>query len=165
MNATQIEIDSQASEMMVVGSMLTSPYAFEFAAKNLLASHFHSQANMFIFTTLQLMHEDGRPADVHLLSQDLKSKNLLDRVGGISYLIQAAQFAGTSAYIEEYVQELKNFACKRRVAELLQIANSTANSEMSSILKEMQEEIGGLQRSIGSPLRTAVPADQFFPVN
>ena len=61
-----------------------------------------------IFQVLKTAYRSDRPADVHLISEELKRQDKLNAVGGINYLTTLAQYAGTSAYVEEYVELVRS---------------------------------------------------------
>ena len=64
------------------------------------------------FKCLKAAYKNDKPADVHLVCEELKRQDKLEAVGGIAYLTALAQYAGTSAYIEEYVDSSKtNRSC------------------------------------------------------
>ena len=99
---------SKESEMMVLGSMLTSQDSLNAAADMLEETDFYYGEHKIIFRALQEAFHKDRPADVHLISESLKKDDLLKEAGSISYLTTLAQYAGTSAYVEEYAKIIKD---------------------------------------------------------
>src|SRR5207302_2646941 len=100
--------NSKESEMMVLGSMLTSINSLNIAADTLEDTDFYYSEHKVIFQTLKTAYKSDKPADVLLTSEELKRQDKLQSIGGIAYLTTLAQYAGTSAYIEEYVSLIKN---------------------------------------------------------
>src|SRR5690348_15412321 len=98
----RIPPNSKESEMMVLGCMLTSVNGLNIAADSLLDTDFYYTEHQIIFSALKAAYRADKPADIHLISEELKRQNKLDAIGGIVYLTTLAQYAGTSAYIEEY---------------------------------------------------------------
>src|SRR6185295_192501 len=96
--------NSKESEMMVLGSMLTSINSLNIAADGLEGHDFYYSEHRLIFEVLKASYKSDKPADVLLISEELKRQGKLDTVGGVSYITTLAQYAGTSAYIEEYVE-------------------------------------------------------------
>ena len=54
------------------------------------------------------------------LAEELKRQDKLKAVGGISYLTTLAQYAGTSAYIEEYVELVRDKSILRSMINAAQ---------------------------------------------
>lgn len=107
--------NSKESEMMVLGSMLTSIDALNIAAGILSDKDFYYTEHKTLFQVLKEAHQNNAPADVHLVAEELKRTDKLKAVGGVGYLMALAQYAGTSAHIEEYAQLVKNKATLRRM--------------------------------------------------
>ena len=112
---TRIPPNSKESEMMVLGCMLTSVNGLNIAADTLLDTDFYYNEHQIIFSCLKTAYRSDKPADIHLISEELKRQNKLDAVGGISYLTTLAQYAGTSAYIEEYVNLIREKSILRQM--------------------------------------------------
>ena len=107
--------NSKESEMMVLGCMLTSINSLNIAADALDEQDYYYTEHKIIFQSLKSAYRNDKPADVHIIAEDLKRQNKLSSVGGVAYLTTLAQYAGTSAYIEEYVDIVKNKALLRRI--------------------------------------------------
>jgi replicative DNA helicase len=123
---TRVPPHSKESEMMVLGCMLTSINALNVAADSLEESDFYFNEHQLIFLALKTAYRADRPADIHLIAEDLKKMGRLDAVGGVSYLTTLAQYAGTSAYIEEYVKLVRDKAVLRKMISSAQQIEKTA---------------------------------------
>lgn len=117
--------NSKESEMMVLGCMLTSINSLKLAADSLEEKDFYHSEHGLIFYALQGLYKHDKPADVHLVSEELRRQSKLKDVGGVAYVMTLAQYAGTSAYIEAYCEELKGFTARR---ELFSITNSLSRA-------------------------------------
>ena len=107
--------NSKESEMMVLGCMLTKINSLNIAADALRSIDFYYTEHQTIFDALVLLFKNDKPADIHLVSEELKRTDKLDKIGGVGYLTTLAQYAGTSAYVEEYVELIKNKSILRRM--------------------------------------------------
>lgn len=125
--------NSKESEMMVLGSMLTSVNSLNIAADGLEDTDFYYTEHKIVFQTLKNAYKSDKPADVLLISEELKRQNKLQTVGGISYLTTLAQYAGTSAYIEEYVELVKNKSVLRKMIQGAQSIEKTALDEPQDV--------------------------------
>jgi len=135
MTETKVKIapNSKESEMMVLGCMLTSINALNIAADGLEESGFYYTEHKIIFQTLKDAYQSEKPADVHLICEELKRKDQLKAVGGAAYITTLAQYAGTSAYIEEYVDLVRNKAILRRMISAAQVVEKNALDEPDDV--------------------------------
>lgn len=106
---------SKESEMMVLGAMLTSMGGLNAAADLLDDSDFYYSEHKLVFQALKTAYRQDKPADVHLIAEELKRQGKLEGAGGVVYLTTLAQYAGTSAYIEEYAELVRNKSILRRM--------------------------------------------------
>ena len=118
---------------MVLGCMLTSINALNVAADALNPEDFYYSEHKPIFTALKLAYKNDRAADVHLIAEELKRQGKLKGVGGVVYLTTLAQYAGTSAYIEEYVEIVRNKATLRQMIEAAQDVEKTALADPQDV--------------------------------
>jgi replicative DNA helicase len=128
MTNPKVAPNSKESEMMVLGCMLTSVNGLNIAADLLERSDFYYPEHQHIFASLRQAYCSEKPADIHLIAEDLRRQGLLDSAGGISYLTTLAQYAGTSAYIEEYAMLVQEKAILRRMVHAAQTIEHTALS-------------------------------------
>jgi replicative DNA helicase len=124
---------SKDSEMMVLGSMLTSSSRLNIAADALDDSDFYFSEHKIIFGALKTAYKNDKPADIHLISEELKRQNKLQAVGGIAYLTSLAQYAGTAPYIEEYAELVKAKSLLRRMVHTAQEIEREALSDPADV--------------------------------
>ncbi|MBX7067155.1 MAG: replicative DNA helicase [Parachlamydiales bacterium] len=131
---TRIPPNSKESEMMVLGCMLTNVNALNVAADSLEDFDFYYTEHQTIFSALKGIYRADKPADIHIVGEELKRQAKLDNIGGISYLTTLAQYAGTSAFIEEYVQLVREKSVLRRMIVTAQGIEKTALEEPADVL-------------------------------
>ena len=136
---SRIPPNSKESEMMVLGCMLTSINALNITADSLSEMDFYYTEHQIIFLALKEAYRADKPADIHLISEDLKRKGKLDAVGGISYLTTLAQYAGTSAYIEEYVDLIRGKSVLRQMISAAQRVEKSALEDPSDVLTTLDQ--------------------------
>ncbi|MBB65500.1 MAG: replicative DNA helicase [Waddliaceae bacterium] len=133
---------SKESEMMVLGSMLTSVNSVNIAADSLDDSDFYFTEHKLVFNVIKNFYKNDKPIDVHLVCEELKRQEKLKAVGGAPYIMTLAQFAGTSAYIEEYVDLVRNKSILRSMINASQIIEKRALDEpdnVPTLLDEAQQ--------------------------
>ncbi len=131
--------NSKESEMMVLGCMLTSVNALNIASDGLDESHFYYVEHKHVFQVLKTAYVNDRPADVHLVCEELKRLGHLKAVGGPAYIATLAQYAGTSAYVEEYVKIVRDKAILRNMIHAAQKIEKEALNEPDDVGGQLDE--------------------------
>ena len=142
--------NSKESEMMVLGCMLTSVNALNIGADSLDPADFYYTEHQAIYAVLKTAYKADKPADIHLIGEELKRLDKLEIIGGISYLTLLAQYAGTSAFIEEYVRLVRDKALLRRMIDAAQHLEKAALEDppdVGSVLDEAQSQLFNLSQS------------------
>jgi replicative DNA helicase len=143
MHDSSIEIKtpphSKSSEMMVLGSMLTSINALNVASGILNEEDFYYTEHKIIFNVLKEAYKQDAPADVHLVSEELIRIEKIKAVGGVGYLMDLAQYAGTSAHIEEYADLVKNKAMLRRMIYTAQRIEKDALDDPQDVITSLDK--------------------------
>lgn len=135
--------NSKESEMLVLGCMLSNVNSLNIGSETLQESDFYYAEHKIIYRVLKSFYLQDKPADIHLIAQELKKKEQLDEVGGISYLTLLVQYAGTSAFIEEYVELIKEKSILRQMINASQkIENKSLNEteDVYQILDDAQAQ-------------------------
>ena len=143
--------NSKDSEMIVLGCMLTSINALNVAADALDDSDFYYTEHKTIFRIIKGLYRSNKPADVHLVSEELKRQDKLEGIKGFGYLATLAQFAGTSAHIEAYVEELKEMRMRRDTIHLSQevLNDSFDLADPIRIIEKLKNGIGNIEKNKG----------------
>lgn len=159
---------SKESEMMVLGCMLTSSHALSISCKVLSDVDFYFIEHKAIFKSLKSTWASDGVGDVHLTCEELKRQDKLKSVGGPAYITTLAQYAGTSAYVEEYINELKNYSNRRRILDLSSDLQKKALSgdEPQKIIISAQQTLNLIERNKGAkdnfPIRFLNQFDENF---
>lgn len=135
----KIAPNSKESEMMVLGCMLTSINSLNIAADGLDDSDFYYTEHKLIFQVLKNAYKSDKPADVHLVCEELKRVDNLKAVGGAAYITTLAQYAGTSAHIEEYTELVRDKSILRRMIYAAQAVEKTALNEPDDVQNALDD--------------------------
>lgn len=155
----KIAPNSKESEMMVLGCMLTSVNALNIGSESLTQEDFYYKEHQKVFTALKEAYLSERPADIHLIAEKLKLQNELKSIGGVSYLTTLAQYAGTSAYIEEYIQIILDKSILRRMIQASQTIEKSALEEpesVGSLLDEAQNHFFTISQAANASVGTHI---------
>ena len=124
---------SKESEMMVLGCMLTHENSLSVAADGLDECDFYYKEHQIVFGALNSIYSKEKPADIHIVAEMLKTAKTLDAAGGVGYLTDLAQYAGTSAYVEEYIQIIRNKSILRKMIQAAGEIKKTAIEEPEDV--------------------------------
>lgn len=144
---------TKESEMMVLGCMLTNINSLNIGADGLDETDFYFTEHRVIFQALKTAYRNDRPADIHLIAEELKRQNKLTAVGGINYLTALAQYAGTSAYLEEYIELVRSKSILRRMITAAQEVEKTALNDpddVHSVLDDAQAKFFTISQSVNA---------------
>lgn len=90
------------AEQSTLGSMLLEKDAIYKGAELLRPNDFYREAHRVIFEVVVHLANKGEPVDMITVSEELKQRGMLDKVGGVAYLTQLANFVPTAANVEHY---------------------------------------------------------------
>ena len=108
------------AEMAVIGSMLLDEEAISIAVETLDSESFYKDSHRKIFEAILELYNTNKPVDLITLTNELKRINVLDEIGGPSFLAVLANAVPTSANISHYVSIVKEKSILRSL-----INNST----------------------------------------
>jgi len=161
---TRIAPSSKEAEMMVLGCMLSNTHSLNIAAETLDDSSFFYTEHKIIFETLKLAHKSNKPAGVHLICEELKRKEKLKEVGGPGYVTTLAQYAGTSAYVEEYIKIVEDKAILRNFIDQAKEMEKEALSEPqepSFLIEKYQINLKDLEQRHGKKI-PIIPSSEYL---
>lgn len=130
MSEKTTNIDSPENELMVLGCMLSSDSNLKIGCESLDIFSFSSQKHKEIFRALKILNDSQKPADVHLVCEELKKNEKLHDIGGAAYITSLVQYTGTSVYFEHYIDELIDETAKRNLYEILINSQSKSTEEL-----------------------------------
>ena len=104
---------SPDAERSVLGALLLDKDAIIAIAEFLKSDDFYDERHKEIYEAAISLYEERIPIDVLTISDKLKSRKVLKRVGGASYLVSLANEVPTAAHVEHYGKIVKDQATKR----------------------------------------------------
>ncbi len=141
-----IKIPPQNLEMerCVLGAMLLDKDAVIKVVEFLKPDHFYDPKHRDICQCLMELFDEGMPIDIVTLTDRLKTRKLLRRVGGRSYLTELVEGVPTSAHVEEYAQIVKALSMRRKLILSSSKMNESAYQEdraIDEILDESEQAL------------------------
>jgi replicative DNA helicase len=126
-------------EASLLGSLLIDSDAFIKIGDMISADDFFDAHHNRIFAAMRALHDKRSPIDILTLSEQLKSADQLDAIGGASYLTELTNFVPTAAHLEQYAQIVADKAIRRRLISASQDIATIGFDENKS-LQELIEE-------------------------
>ncbi|QQG47294.1 MAG: replicative DNA helicase [Candidatus Woesebacteria bacterium] len=158
---------SADAEASVIGALLLDKNAVVAIADFLRAEHFYDERNGLIYQAILDLYSERIPIDVLTVSERLKKKKLLKKVGGVTYLTNVVNVVPTSSHIEHYGKIIKDHSTKRSLMEassrLMKYSTDDALSA-EELLDKAESEIFSLTQKHLSQSFTSVKnalADSF----
>ncbi|MDP8266323.1 MAG: replicative DNA helicase [Candidatus Aceula meridiana] len=106
---------NEDAEKSVLGSMLIDQEAIGLALEVLDEEAFYSFTHQKIFLAILDLYNDQKNVDLITLSDDLKSKGILEEIGGVSYLTALIDLVPSAANIEYYAKIVKEKSVQRQL--------------------------------------------------
>jgi replicative DNA helicase len=101
------------AEMAVLGAMLIEEDAISYAVELLDKAFFYKDAHKKIFEAIVNLYNTNKAVDIITVSDELKRLNLLDDVGGVSFLSELVNSVPTAANIAHYARIVKERSISR----------------------------------------------------
>ncbi|HOJ77575.1 MAG TPA: replicative DNA helicase [Bacillota bacterium] len=132
------------AERSTLGSMLLEKEAIYRASELLKPDDFYREAHRVIFEVVVYLANKGEPVDIITVSEELKQRNMLEKVGGIPYLTSLANAVPTAANVEYYAKIVEEKSILRsiiRVSTDIVAMGYEASREVDEILDEAEKLI------------------------
>lgn len=130
------------AERAVLGACLISSEALETSLEIIRPDDFSDTNNRIIFDVITQMYLKGIPADLITIAEELKRREVFDRVGGISYIDELAdsvKFTGNTAHYAKIVREC---SARRKIITASERISRLAldnDKEVSEIIEEAEK--------------------------
>jgi len=164
---TRIPPHSIEAETSVLGALLIDRDAIVSVAEFLRDVHFYDDKHASIYQSVLELYEERTPIDVLTVSDKLKKKKLLKKIGGASFLATLVNNVPTAAHVEHYAKIVKDAATKRRMISVAsKLVEQSFDEGIGAIdlMDKAEEEIFSLTQAslaqVFTPVKAAL-ADSF----
>lgn len=106
---------SADAEMAVIGAMLLDRAAISKAAAVLEVNSFYSDKNKMIFETILNMNDQNVNIDMITLSDELKKREIYDKIGGAEYIADLMSATPTAANVDFHIRIIMERFLKRNL--------------------------------------------------
>ena len=127
------------AEQSVLGAMLIKKEAITQAQELLRPDDFYREAHRIVFETMLELAGDNEAVDLVTLTEALRKKEMLEKVGGISFITALANYVPTAANIVYHAQIVKE---KSELRHLIDVATEIASAayEATDDVKDIMDD-------------------------
>jgi len=149
MAKTRIPPHNQEAETCLLGSFLIDKDALIEVSQLVKPSYFYNDKNRLVFEAILSLYENRQPIDIVTVSNQLKKKKALKKIGGRTYLTKLVNKTPTSAHVKSYAQIIKDNYTKRQLISMASkmVEKSFDDSgEAADILEQAEKKLFGLSQ-------------------
>ena len=131
-------------EDTILGCMIVNQDSLISCIDILTPIDFYFHENKIIFEGIKKICQSGRPVDLCILAEELRSSDLLNTIGGIPHLASLCNLSHTVPYIETYVEILKGKSILRDIISACDDARKKAiecEADPLALLDDTQKRI------------------------
>ena len=132
------------AEKIVLGNLLVSSEAIEITLKTLNVNAFYFKTHQEIYKILILLYESNKKIDITTVTTYSQDMGVLDKIGGISVLLELVNQVPNFINMETYISLLQDKYLRRTLIGLgYQIINSSyiTNISLESIINNLESEV------------------------
>ncbi|GAW93716.1 replicative DNA helicase [Calderihabitans maritimus] len=103
------------AEQSVLGSLLIEPQAVYSVMEILRPDDFYREAHKIIYEVILALTDRGEPVDLVMVTEELRRRGSLEKVGGASYIAGLSSAVPTAANVEYYARIVAEKALFRKL--------------------------------------------------
>lgn len=103
------------AEKALLGAILIKSRAINDIMDTVAPNHFYAQKHRMIFETMLKLDAENNPIDMVTLTSALRKNNILDKVGGSSYLAELVNFVPSAGNLSQYADLVSKKAALREL--------------------------------------------------
>ena len=132
MDTRELPHDLEA-ERALLGAMLIDKNACNDVINMATPQDFYLDAHRLIFTGMKFLHDSNKPIDATTVTDYLINQKILEKVGGVDYLLVLANSVPTVAHTTHYLQILNEKSLLRRLIKEATTIVQDAYGEITDI--------------------------------
>ena len=136
---------SLEAEQAFLGSLIMDSTSWDQISHMVQTKDFFDSNNKLIFNEIYDLASAGQVIDVVVLEDCLRSKGVLDRIGGMKYISQLAHKVPTSAHIKAYAEIIKEKSIMRELIGIstrtIQTVHQSDQGDIKDVLDKAESEI------------------------
>ncbi len=108
---------SEDAEICVLGALLLDNDTINLVVQLIDKNSFYKKAHKDLFQTIVDLYDQGHAVDLVILKEALEKRSLLDKVGGVAYLMALEESVPLAANVEYYAKIVREKGIKRNLIE------------------------------------------------
>lgn len=140
---------NQEAEQSVLGALLIDKDAVIETSQVLRPEFFYDEKHRLIFEAITELYDEREPVDLVTVSEALKKKRALTKIGGRAYLTSLVNQTPTSAHVKSYSQIIKDNYTKRQLISLASRMVDEAfddGVESGEVLEQAEKQVFSLSQ-------------------
>lgn len=148
------------AEQAVLGAVFLDPEALATAKTILGRDDFYRETHREIFRAMEELASKGKPIDAITMVAALRTRQLLEQIGGPAYLAELADAVPTTAHQKHYAAIVRDMSVKRAVASISEDLSHMAYNGVSAdaLVGEFQRRANQLDKSAVGNVIAARPS-------
>ena len=149
----KVQPNDTLAEQAVLGSMLVSKDAVQAAVEVLKPEDFYREDNKEIYAAMMDIYSVGREIDMITVTEQLKLRGTLERVGGTQNLATLIDNVPTTSNIERYVEIVEQKATSRNLIKVtsdIMKVSYAQTEELDTIIEQAEKGIFDLAQNRNS---------------
>lgn len=147
---TRLPPQNIEAEQSLLGALLIDKDAVISTAEILLPEHFYKRdQHGTIYEAIVSLFEKREPVDLVTVTEKLRQKKHLDKIGGSAYLAELVNMVPTSAHIESYARIIKEHAIRRNlISEATKFVQNAYDEsiDVNELIESSEQSIFGLSQ-------------------
>lgn len=134
------EIFNLEAEQSVLGSIILEGNLNILEGTNFKPEDYSKEQHRFIYLAMIEISKKNKPIDLLTLVEELKKNNMLEQVGGLSYICSLTTIVPTTSNIKYYAEIVKDLSNKRKLLNKInEVVNNIRNIDNSTIISKLEE--------------------------
>ena len=134
-------------ETAVLGALLLETKAMALTSQYLRPEMFYEERHRMIYSAIECMFNEGRSIDIITVTEELRRRGELEKVGGPYVIVQISSEVVSSAHLETHALTLKDYFIRRELIKglsksLAEAMDMTVYTE--DVVCETQELLDGI---------------------
>lgn len=136
---------SLEAEQAVLGGLMLSKDAWDRVADRIDEADFYRTDHRLIFRAIRELSEQGMPYDAITLGEWFQAQDLVDRIGGVGYIVRLANTTPSAANIVAYADIVREKSVLRQLidagTDIVSTAFQPAGRSSQELLETAEQEV------------------------
>ena len=132
------------AELSVLGAIMIKNDAMAQVQDKLRSEDFYREAHRIVYDTMNELVRDSKPIDLLTLEEALRKKGVLEKIGGVGFLTQVANYVPTAANIVYHANIVKEKSELRHLIDAATIIAGNAyegTEDVQDIMDDAEKRI------------------------